>query len=256
MSVLQFAVETLKVRHIIVCGHYGCGGVRAVLDGSHSGLVEHWLAPVRDLYRRHREDLAALADDEARLNRVCELNVAAQVESLCHSPPVQTAWQRGQMLTVHGWIYGLSDGRLRDLQCGQSSDIAGTPGNDTARMQPHLNVGEPAGCMGRRKSCRAAARRAQTSLAMRHAGRGGECAPECLCARPRGPYSATRGLAGTPPARAGGTPPAQEWPPRYRAPLRSQRFRAAVTLARPRSAPRSECTSASRAASRCSCSAM
>jgi carbonic anhydrase len=125
MSVLQFAVETLRVRHIIVCGHYGCGGVRAVLDGSHSGLVEHWLAPVRDLFRQHGGDLAALADDEARLNRVCELNVAAQVESLCHSPPVQAAWQRGQALTVHGWIYGLSNGLLRDLHCGRSNDAAG-----------------------------------------------------------------------------------------------------------------------------------
>jgi carbonic anhydrase len=124
MSVVQFAVETLRVRHIIVCGHYGCGGVRAVLEGSHSGLVEHWLAPVRDLCRQHRADLAALADDAARLNRVCELNVAAQVDSLCHSPPVQTAWQRGQTLAVHGWIYGLGDGRLRDLHCGRSNDAA------------------------------------------------------------------------------------------------------------------------------------
>jgi carbonic anhydrase len=124
MSVLQFAVETLRVRHIIVCGHYGCGGVRAVLEGSHSGLVEHWLAPVRDLFRQHGGDLAALGDDEARLNRVCELNVAAQVESLCHSPPVQAAWQRGQALTVHGWIYSLGDGLLRDLRCGRSNDPA------------------------------------------------------------------------------------------------------------------------------------
>jgi carbonic anhydrase len=124
MSVVRFAVDTLRVRHIIVCGHHGCGGVRAVLDGSHSGLIEHWLAPVCELFRQHGGSLAALADDEARLDRVCELNVAAQVDSLCHSPPVQAAWQRGQALTVHGWIYSLKDGLLRDLHCGRSSDAA------------------------------------------------------------------------------------------------------------------------------------
>jgi carbonic anhydrase len=120
MSVLQFAVDTLKVRHIIVCGHYGCGGVRAVLDGSQSGLVEHWLAPVRDLYRQHRDELAALPSAEARVDRVCELNVRAQVESVRHSPIVLAAWERGQPLAVHGWIYSLGDGRLRDLGCGGS----------------------------------------------------------------------------------------------------------------------------------------
>jgi carbonic anhydrase len=124
MSVLQFAVETLKVRHIIVCGHYGCGGVRAVFDGSQSGLVEHWLAPVRDLYRQHREELAALPSEEARVDRVCELNVRAQVQSVCHSPIVLGAWERGQPLAVHGWIYSLSDGRLRDLVCGGSGSVA------------------------------------------------------------------------------------------------------------------------------------
>jgi len=124
MSVLQFAVETLKVEHIIVCGHYGCGGVRAVLDGSQSGLVEHWLAPVRDLYRNYHEELAALSTDEARLDRVCELNVVAQVQSVCHSPIVRSAWDQGQPITVHGWIYRLADGRLRDLQCGSSTGPA------------------------------------------------------------------------------------------------------------------------------------
>jgi carbonic anhydrase len=124
MSVLQFAVETLKVRHIIVCGHYGCGGVRAVLDGSQSGLVEHWLAPVRDLYRRHHADLAALPSEEARVDRVCELNVRAQVESVCHSPIVLGAWDRGQPLVVHGWIYSLRDGRLRDLKCGGAGGVS------------------------------------------------------------------------------------------------------------------------------------
>lgn len=120
MSVLQFAVETLQVKHIIVCGHYGCGGVRAVLDGSQNGLIEHWLAPVRDLFRQYQQELSSLPTDEARVDRVCELNVLAQVQSVCDSPIVRSAWDRGQALTVHGWIYRLSDGRLHDLKCGSS----------------------------------------------------------------------------------------------------------------------------------------
>ena len=120
MSVLQFAVETLQVKHIIVCGHYGCGGVRAVLDGSQNGLIEHWLAPVRDLFRQYQQELSSLPTDEARVDRVCELNVLTQVKSVCDSPIVRSAWERGQALTVHGWIYRLSDGRLHDLKCGPS----------------------------------------------------------------------------------------------------------------------------------------
>ena len=117
MSVLQFAVETLQVKHIIVCGHYGCGGVRAVLDGSQHGLIEHWLAPVRDLFRQYQQELSSLPTDEARVDRVCELNVLTQVQSVCDSPIVRSAWERGQVLSVHGWIYRLSDGRLHDLKC-------------------------------------------------------------------------------------------------------------------------------------------
>jgi carbonic anhydrase len=120
MSVLQFAVETLQVKHIIVCGHYGCGGVRAVLDGSQNALIEHWLAPVRDLFRQYQQELSSLPTDEARVDRVCELNVLTQVQSVCDSPIVRSAWERGQALTVHGWIYRLSDGRLHDLKCGSS----------------------------------------------------------------------------------------------------------------------------------------
>lgn len=116
MSVLQFAVETLQVKHIIVCGHYGCGGVRAVLDSSQHGLVEHWLAPVRDLFRQHHAELSSLPHDEARVDRICELNVMAQMQSLRHSPIVVSAWERGQSLTIHGWIYRLTDGRLHDLK--------------------------------------------------------------------------------------------------------------------------------------------
>ena len=127
MSVLQFAVEKLKVRHIIVCGHYDCGGVKAVLDGSQDGLVEHWLTPVRDLCRDHAAELAALASDQARVDRVCEMNVAAQVDSLCHAPIVRQAWERGQDLVVHGWIYRLTDGRLRELHCRRTGSPPAAP---------------------------------------------------------------------------------------------------------------------------------
>ena len=120
MSVLQFAVETLRVKHIIVCGHYGCGGVRAVLDGSQHGLIDHWLAPIRELFRQHEEELSSLPNDEDRLDRVCELNVRTQVQSVCDSPIVRSAWERKQALAVHGWIYRLNDGRLRDLRCSRS----------------------------------------------------------------------------------------------------------------------------------------
>jgi carbonic anhydrase len=115
MSVLQYAVETLKVKHIIVCGHYGCGGIRAVLQGSQGGLIEHWLAPVRDLYWQNQAELSALPDEEARVDRVCELNVRAQLDSVRHSPIVKSARERKQPLSLHGWIYGLTDGRLREL---------------------------------------------------------------------------------------------------------------------------------------------
>jgi len=128
MSVLQFAVETLQVKHIIVCGHYGCGGVHAALRGSQHGHIEHWLAPVRDLFRQHQQELSSLPTDEARVDRVCELNVLTQVRSVCDSPIMRSAWDRGQPLAVHGWIYRLTDGRLRDLKCTRKSD--GCPGAD------------------------------------------------------------------------------------------------------------------------------
>jgi carbonic anhydrase len=121
MFVLQFAIETLRVKHIIVCGHYGCGGVRAILDGSQCGLIEHWLAPVQDLFRQHERELSSLPSYNARVDRVCELNVLAQVRSVCDSPIVRNAWERSQSLTVHGWIYRLDDGRLRDLKCSRTS---------------------------------------------------------------------------------------------------------------------------------------
>jgi carbonic anhydrase len=121
MTVLQFAVETLQVKHIIVCGHYGCGGVRAVLEGGQEGLAEHWLAPVYELSRRHHDELSRLPNDESRIDRVCELNVVAQVGSLCDSPILKKAWRSSDVPAVHGWIYRLTDGRLSDLKCSRSS---------------------------------------------------------------------------------------------------------------------------------------
>lgn len=116
LSVIQFAVEILKVRHIIVCGHYGCGGVRAAIDGERHGLIDHWLQPVRTLYRRQGEEFDRIVDEDARVNHLCERNVLSQVENVIANPFVQDAWRRKQPLQVHGWIYSIRDGLLRDLE--------------------------------------------------------------------------------------------------------------------------------------------
>jgi carbonic anhydrase len=115
LSVLQYAIDVLKVKHIIVCGHYGCGGIRAAMGSQPLGLIDNWLRHVRDVHLWNREELAAIPDPGARCDRLAELNVEAQVANVCHTTIVQDAWQRGQPLTVHGWIYSLSDGLLRDL---------------------------------------------------------------------------------------------------------------------------------------------
>ena len=115
MSVLQFAVEVLRVRHIIVTGHYGCGGVRAAMEHDQLGLIDNWLRHIKDVYRVHATELAAIDDRARRADRLCELNVAAQVRNVCHTTIVQNAWTRGQELAVHGWVYGLADGRVTDL---------------------------------------------------------------------------------------------------------------------------------------------
>ncbi|MEX2582349.1 MAG: carbonate dehydratase, partial [Gemmatimonadota bacterium] len=115
LSVLQFAVDVLGVRDVIVCGHYGCGGVLAALDDLRLGLVDHWIRHVHDVERVHRAQLAALPDHESRLDRLCELNVIEQVRNVAQSTMVQDAWSRGVDLTVHGWIYGIENGLLRDL---------------------------------------------------------------------------------------------------------------------------------------------
>lgn len=115
LSVIQFAVDVLKVRHIIVTGHYGCGGVKAAVGGEKLGLIDNWLRHVQDVNQKHNRSLDAIADAATRLDRVCELNVIEQVVNVARTTIVQDAWARGQELAVHGWIYGLEDGLLRDL---------------------------------------------------------------------------------------------------------------------------------------------
>jgi carbonic anhydrase len=115
LSALQFAVEVLRVRHVIVCGHYGCGGVLAALRDDRLGLIDNWLRHVQDVQSKHRTRLARLSTEQRQHDRLCELNVIEQVGNVCQTTIVQEAWRRGQELAVHGWIYGLGDGLLRDL---------------------------------------------------------------------------------------------------------------------------------------------
>ena len=121
LSVLQFAIEVLKVKHVIVCGHYGCGGVKAALDDVKLGLIDNWLRHVQDVAHHHASALDAL-DGAARIDRLCELNVLEQARHVCETTVVQDAWARGQTLHVHAWIYGLRDGRLRDLAFTEPSE--------------------------------------------------------------------------------------------------------------------------------------
>lgn len=114
LSVMQYAVDVLKVDHIIVCGHHGCGGVKAAMENAQLGLIDNWLRHVQDVIHEHEELLATVEEDK-RLDRLCELNVIEQVSNVGRTTIVQSAWQRGQELVVHGWIYGLEDGLLRDL---------------------------------------------------------------------------------------------------------------------------------------------
>jgi len=115
LSVLQYGVEVLQVAHIIVCGHYGCGGVRGACENAQLGLIDNWLRNIKDTYTRHRAELEAIEDPMARSDRLCELNVLAQVRSVSQTTIVQNAWLRGQPLAVHGLIYSIQDGLLRDL---------------------------------------------------------------------------------------------------------------------------------------------
>ena len=115
LSVLQYSIETLRIAHIIVCGHYRCGGIQAAFGPVLTQPLEGWIAPLRATRARHAGELSALSDDDARWHRLCELNVTAQVRTLCRVPTVVRAWDRGQPLAIHGWIYDLRDGLLRDL---------------------------------------------------------------------------------------------------------------------------------------------
>lgn len=115
LSVLQYAVDVLKVQHVIVCGHYGCGGIRAALDGTAHGLIDNWLQHVQDVKEAHQAELLSFADVDDRINRLAELNVVEQVRNIARTTIVQDAWRRDQKLRLHGWIYGLTDGLIHDL---------------------------------------------------------------------------------------------------------------------------------------------
>lgn len=119
LSVLQYAVEVLKVKHVIVCGHYGCGGIQAAMGNEEHGLVDNWLRQIKDLYVANKVELDLLPEQD-QVNRLCELNVVNQVSNLSKTKVVQHAWQRGQSLSIHGWIYGLKDGLVKDLNVSLS----------------------------------------------------------------------------------------------------------------------------------------
>ncbi len=121
LSVLEYAIDLIKIKHVIVCGHYGCGGVKAAMEDHHLGLVDNWLRNIRDVYARHREELDAMMDQKKRYNRLVELNVLQQVLNVCHTTIVQGAWERKQPLSVHGWVYDMESGKLKDLDCCLSS---------------------------------------------------------------------------------------------------------------------------------------
>lgn len=121
LSVLQFAVDVLKVRHILVVGHYGCGGVAAAVDGQRRGLVDHWLHPIREVHHDHQHELDSIPEKRERLDRLCELNVIRQVRNVGSDIFVQDAWARGQQLCVHGWVYSLANGHVTDLDVSVSN---------------------------------------------------------------------------------------------------------------------------------------
>ncbi|HEX3918584.1 MAG TPA: carbonic anhydrase [Caulobacteraceae bacterium] len=131
LSVLQFAVEVLKVKHVLVVGHYGCGGVAAAVDGRRRGLVDHWLHPIREVAHDHAAELDACDGERARLDRLCELNVMRQVRNVASDLFIQDAWARGQEVSVHGWVYSLGTGLVNDLGVTVRSP------RDYERMVPH-----------------------------------------------------------------------------------------------------------------------
>lgn len=122
LSVLEYAVEALAVQHIIVCGHYGCGGVEAAMEDRRHGIVDHWLQPIRDVADMHSSELETCSGEPARFAKLCELSIKSQVQNLARTPIIQSAWKRRMPLSIHGWVYGLSDGLLRDLQCSLTTE--------------------------------------------------------------------------------------------------------------------------------------
>ena len=123
LSVLQYAVDVLKVEHVIVVGHYGCGGIKAALEDSRHGLIDNWLRHVQDVERAHEVKLKAIPDFDARVDKLCELNVIDQVQNVARTTIVQDAWQRGHDVQLHGWIYGLKDGLITDLGFSLQSTV-------------------------------------------------------------------------------------------------------------------------------------
>ena len=117
LTVLQYAIEILKVKHVMVVGHYGCGGVAAAYENADNGMIDNWLRNIRDVRHKFSKQLEDIEDKDLRLERLCELNVMTQVSHVCHTTIAQNAWQRGQPLSVHGWVYSLRDGLLKDLDC-------------------------------------------------------------------------------------------------------------------------------------------
>ena len=115
LSVIQFAVEVLNVKHIVVCGHYGCGGIKAAFEGHELGLIDNWLRHIKDVYRWHKPEIDALETKQEKLNLLCEKNVIEQVANVCHTSIVQKAWKQNKNLTVHGWIYSIENGLLKAL---------------------------------------------------------------------------------------------------------------------------------------------
>ncbi len=166
LSVLEYAVGALGVKHIIVCGHYGCGGVRRALQGAGGSLVDHWLAPVVALHERQQDRFTPIADEDARVNLLCELNVEAQVARIARTPVVKAAWVEGRPLQVHGWIYGLKDGLVRDL--GVTHDSNG----QRVSVVPATRVADPAPVDDWSAHIRASALHLL-------AGRGGRHGPGC-----------------------------------------------------------------------------
>ncbi len=143
LAVLQYAVDVLQVRHIIVCGHYGCGGVQAALSDRPHGLIDNWLRHIKDIYSDHSAELDAIVDGAARCDRLCEISVVQQVANVCHTTIVQDAWRRGQTLAVHGWIYSLSDGLIRDQGVTTEGPAQVRPLYRMARITRIQRVREP-----------------------------------------------------------------------------------------------------------------